>query len=199
MSGELNNISRVIKRYGNRKLYDTELSRYVTIEEVANHIRNGISVRIIDNKTGDDITSSTLALIVLEAEKKQRYNSNSSILESVIKTGTLTDFIVNSTDSVKTGLEEAEKWVGQLVDNNKSFWNDMKKYLKTNKDAVKFEDFGTRMEEYFKTTIEKMRHSANKERLKLEREILTLRQRVVELEDKIKQHEEEKRRKEVVD
>ena len=197
MNVEPNN--RIIKRYGNRKLYDTELSRYVTIEEVANHIRNGISVRIIDNKTGEDITSSTLALIVLEAEKKQRHSSNSSILESVIKTGTLTDFIVNSTDSVKTGLEEAEKWVGQLVDNNKVFWNDMKKYLKTNKDAVKFEDFGARMEEYFKTTIEKMRHSANKERLKLEREILTLRQRVAELEDKIKQHEEEKRRKEVVD
>ena len=195
----MSNNNRVIKRYGNRKLYDTELSRYVTIEEVANHIRNGISVRIIDKKTGEDITSSTLALIVLEAEKKQRYSSNSSILESVIKTGTLTDFIVNSTDSMKTWLEEAEKWVGQLVDNNKQFWNDMKKYLKTNKDAVKFEDFGTRMEEYFKTTVEKMRHSANKERLKLEREILTLRQHVAELEEKIKQHEEEKRRKEVVD
>jgi polyhydroxyalkanoate synthesis repressor PhaR len=195
----MNNNNRVIKRYGNRKLYDTELSRYVTIEEVASHIRNGISVRIIDNKTGEDITSSTLALIVLEAEKKQRYSSNSSILESVIKTGTLTDFIVNSTDSMKTGLEEAEKWVGQLVDNNKQFWNDMKKYLKTNPDAAKFEDFGGRMEEYFKTTVEKMRHSANKERLKLEREILTLRQHVAELEEKIKQYEEEKRRKEVID
>ena len=195
----MNNNSRVIKRYGNRKLYDTELSRYVTIEEVANHIRNGISVRIIDNKTGEDITGSTLALIVLEAEKKQRYSSNSSILESVIKTGTLTDFIVNSTDSMKTGLEEAEKWVTQLVDNNKQFWTDMKKYIKTNKDAVKFEDFGARMEEYFAATVEKMRHSANKERLKLEREVLTLRQQVTELEEKIKQHEEEKRRKEVVD
>ncbi len=195
----MNNNNRVIKRYGNRKLYDTELSRYVTIEEVANHIRNGISVRIIDNKTGEDITGSTLALIVLEAEKKQRYSSNSSILESVIKTGTLTDFIVNSTDSMKTGLEEAEKWVTQLVDNNKQFWTDMKKYIKTNKDAVKFEDFGARMEEYFAATVEKMRHSANKERLKLEREVLTLRQQVTELEEKIKQHEEEKRRKEVVD
>ena len=112
--------SRIIKRYGNRKLYDTELSRYVTIEEVANHIRNGISVKIIDNKTGEDITGTTLALIVLEAEKKQRTRTSSSILEAVIKTGTLTDFIAASTDSVKTGLEEAEKWVVQLVDNNKA-------------------------------------------------------------------------------
>lgn len=190
------NNSRTIKRYGNRKLYDTELSRYVTIEEVSNHIKNGISVKIIDNKTGEDITGSTLALIVLEAEKKQRSKASSSILESVIKTGTLTDFIVNSTDSVRTGIDEAEKWVTQIVDNNKVFWNDMRHYIKGNKDAVKFEDFGSRMEDYFKATVEKVRHVANKERLKLERELITLRQQVVELENKIKVYEDEKKRKE---
>ncbi|MEI6080548.1 MAG: polyhydroxyalkanoate synthesis regulator DNA-binding domain-containing protein [bacterium] len=186
--------SRIIKRYGNRKLYDTELSRYVTIEEVANHIRNGISVKIIDNKTGEDITGTTLALIVLEAEKKQRTRTSSSILEAVIKTGTLTDFIAASTDSVKTGLEEAEKWVVQLVDNNKAFWMETRDYFKTNKDSVKFEEFGSRMEEYFKTTIEKMRYSANKDRMMQERELLALRQKIAELEDKVKHYEEEKRR-----
>ncbi|MFH1223979.1 MAG: polyhydroxyalkanoate synthesis regulator DNA-binding domain-containing protein [Pseudomonadota bacterium] len=196
MSNNDTNI-RIIKRYGNRKLYDTELSRYVTIEEVSGHIKNGISVKIIDNKTGEDITGSTLALIVLEAEKKNRTKSSSSVLESVIKTGTLSDFIINSTDSVKAGINEAEKWVTQLVDSNKDFWHDMKRYLKNNKEAAKFEDFGERMEEYFKTTIEKMRHSSNKDRVKQEREIITLRQRIVELEEKLKQHEEEKRRKEV--
>jgi len=193
------NSSRIIKRYGNRKLYDTEISRYVTIEEVAEHIRNGISVKIMDNKTGEDITGTTLALIVLEAEKKSRNKSSSSILESVIKTGTLSEFIMNSTDSVKAGIDEAEKWVTQLVDNNKNFWTEMRGYLKDNKDAAKFEDFGSRMEEYFKTTIEKMRHSANKERMKQERELTALRQQVMELEEKIKNYEEEKRRKEVVE
>ncbi|HOW16999.1 MAG TPA: polyhydroxyalkanoate synthesis regulator DNA-binding domain-containing protein [bacterium] len=185
---------RIVKRYSNRKLYDTELSRYVTIEEVANHIRDGISVKIVDNKSGEDITGSTLALIVLEAEKKSRNRSSSSVLESVIKTGTLSDFIVRSKDSVKTGLEEAEKWVNQIVDGNRAFWDDTKKYFAKNKDAAKFEDFGERMEEYFKATIEKMRHAANMERAKLEREILALRQQVRELEDKLKVYEDEKSR-----
>ena len=194
ISSDTDTNSRIIKRYGNRKLYDTELSRYVTIEEVANHIRNGISVKIIDNKTGDDITGTTLALIVLEAEKKQRNRASSSILESVIKTGTLTDFISSSKDSVKTGLEEAEKWIAQLVDSNKAFWMETKDYFKDNKDSAKFEDFGSRMEEYFKTTIEKMRHAANKERMKQERELLSLRQKIAELDEKVKQYEEEKRR-----
>ena len=194
LSSGSDTVSRIIKRYGNRKLYDTELSRYVTIEEVANHIRNGISVKIIDNKTGDDITGTTLALIVLEAEKKQRNRSGSSILESVIKTGTLTEFISTSKDSVKTGLEEAEKWITQLVDSNNTFWLETKDYFKDNKDSAKFEDFGTRMEEYFKTTIEKMRHASNKERMKQERELLSLRQRIAELEEKVRLYEEEKRR-----
>lgn len=190
---ESNNV-RIIKRYGNRKLYDTELSRYVTIEEVANHIRDGISVKIVDNRTGDDITGSTLALIVLEAEKKGRNRSSSSVLESVIKTGTLSDFIIRSKDSVKTGLEEAEKWANQIVDGNRVFWDDTKKYFKSNKDAAKFEDFGERMEEYFKSTIEKVKHAAGMERAKLEREIIALRQQVSELDSKLKMVEEEKRR-----
>ena len=190
---ESNNV-RIIKRYGNRKLYDTELSRYVTIEEVANHIRDGVSLKIIDNRTGEDITGGTLALIVLEAEKKSRNRTSSSILESVIKVGTLSDFIVRSKDSVKTGLEEAEKWANQIVDSNRLFWDDTKKYFRSNKDAAKFEDFGERMEEYFKATVEKMRHSATMERAKLEREIMALRQQVIELEAKLKIVDEEKRR-----
>ena len=190
-----NSNTRIIKRYGNRKLYDTELSRYVTIEEVASHIRNGISVRIVDNRTGEDITGSTLALIVLEAEKKSRNRSSSSVLESVIKTGTLSDFILRSKDSVKTGIEEAEKWANQIVDGNRVFWDDTKKYFKSNKDAAKFEDFGERMEEYFKSTVEKMRHSASMERAKLEREIMALRQQVTELELKLKTYEEEEKRR----
>ena len=50
------------------------------------------------------------------------------------------------------------------------------------------------MEEYFKTTIEKMRYSANKDRMMQERELLALRQKIAELEDKVKHYEEEKRR-----
>ena len=60
----------VIKRYANRKLYDTESKRYVTLEDLAEFIRQGEDVRVVDHVTGDDLTSLTLLQVVFEEEKK---------------------------------------------------------------------------------------------------------------------------------
>lgn len=60
----------VIKRYANRKLYDTESKRYVTLEDLAAFIRDGEDVRVVDHVTGDDLTSMTLLQVVFEEEKK---------------------------------------------------------------------------------------------------------------------------------
>ena len=60
----------VIKRYANRKLYDTESKRYVTLEDLAEFIRQGEDVRVVDHVTGDDLTSLTLLQGVFEEEKK---------------------------------------------------------------------------------------------------------------------------------
>ena len=64
--------ARVIKRYANRKLYDTQHSCYVTLEQIAQMIRDGEDVRIIDNNSKEDLTSVTLAQIIFEEEKKRR-------------------------------------------------------------------------------------------------------------------------------
>jgi polyhydroxyalkanoate synthesis repressor PhaR len=56
----------LIKKYGNRRLYDTGDSRYVTLEELAAKIRAGAELRIVDAQTGEDLTQATLAQIVLE-------------------------------------------------------------------------------------------------------------------------------------
>ncbi len=56
----------VVKRYSNRRLYDTVESRYVTLDEVAGRIRGGEDVQFVDAPTGDDITQSFLAQIILE-------------------------------------------------------------------------------------------------------------------------------------
>jgi polyhydroxyalkanoate synthesis repressor PhaR len=61
---------KVIKRYTNRKLYDTVESRYVTLDEIAEMIKSGGEVKIIDNRTKEDLTSVTLAQIIFEEEKK---------------------------------------------------------------------------------------------------------------------------------
>jgi len=62
---------KLIKRYTNRKLYDTVESRYVTLDEIAEMIKQGLEVRIIDNRSKDDLTSVTLAQIIFEEEKKK--------------------------------------------------------------------------------------------------------------------------------
>jgi polyhydroxyalkanoate synthesis repressor PhaR len=62
---------RVIKRYSNRKLYDTRDSRYVTLQQIGEMVRAGEEVQIIDNKTKEDKTEVTLALILSEDLKNQ--------------------------------------------------------------------------------------------------------------------------------
>lgn len=79
--------SRVIKRYANRKLYDTLRSRYVTLEQIAEMIRSGDDIRIIDNTSRDDITSVTLAQIIFEEEKNQRHFLPLGALRNIIQSG----------------------------------------------------------------------------------------------------------------
>jgi polyhydroxyalkanoate synthesis repressor PhaR len=71
---------KVIKRYTNRKLYDTVESRYVTLDEIAGMIKAGAEVKIVDNRTKDDLTSVTLAQIIFEEEKKTSKMSLKTLL-----------------------------------------------------------------------------------------------------------------------
>lgn len=78
---------RVIKRYANRKLYDTQHSRYVTLEQISEMIREGDDVKIIDNKSKEDLTSVTLAQIIFEEEKKQKSFLPLQAMRNIIQTG----------------------------------------------------------------------------------------------------------------
>jgi polyhydroxyalkanoate synthesis repressor PhaR len=62
----------VVKKYGNRRLYDTEESRYVTLEELAEKVRRGTDVRVLEAKTSEDLTQATLAQIILESRGASR-------------------------------------------------------------------------------------------------------------------------------
>lgn len=79
--------ARIIKRYANRKLYDTQHSRYVTLEQISEMIRNGDDVKIVDNKTKEDLTSVTLAQIIFEEEKKQRSFLPLQAMRNIIQNG----------------------------------------------------------------------------------------------------------------
>src|SRR3954470_2915335 len=79
--------TRIIKRYANRKLYDTEHSRYVTLDQISEMIRNGDDVKIVDNKTKKDLTTVTLAQIIFEEEKKQRSFLPLGAMRNIIQSG----------------------------------------------------------------------------------------------------------------
>jgi polyhydroxyalkanoate synthesis repressor PhaR len=84
---------KVIKRYTNRKLYDTVESRYVTLDEIAEMVKQGVEVKIIDNRSKEDLTSVTLAQIVFEEEKKKSQMPLDVLREIIRHPGeSLTDF-----------------------------------------------------------------------------------------------------------
>jgi polyhydroxyalkanoate synthesis repressor PhaR len=77
----------VVKRYANRKLYDQSRSRYVTLEELEEAIRQGREIRVVDAVSGEDLTSQTLAQIILENARGRRSVLPPAFLHQLIKHG----------------------------------------------------------------------------------------------------------------
>ena len=78
---------KIIKRYQNRKLYDTHESSYVTLDEIAKMIKNGEDLRVIDNKTKNDITAATLTQLLYESERKAKTQPSVGLLKEIIRHG----------------------------------------------------------------------------------------------------------------
>lgn len=79
---------RLIKRYANRKLYDTSEKRYVTLDQIAALVRNGEEIKVVDNKSSDDLTSVTLSQILYEQEKKRESGLPKNFLTELVKSST---------------------------------------------------------------------------------------------------------------
>jgi polyhydroxyalkanoate synthesis repressor PhaR len=77
----------MIKRYPNRKLYDTEAKRYITLDGIAELIRDGQEVMIVDHTTEEDLTAVTLTQIIFEQEKKAGGFLPKSVLTGLVRTG----------------------------------------------------------------------------------------------------------------
>jgi len=98
---------RLIKRYANRKLYDTTASRYVTLEEIGEMVKAGADVKIVDNRNQEDLTAVTLAQIIFESEKT-RSRMPLLLLTDLIRHGgeTLSEFIEKEVTPRVTSLKE---------------------------------------------------------------------------------------------
>ena len=93
----------VVKRYSNRKLYDTQESRYVTLEELEELIRAGTEISVVDVSTGEALTSVTLAQIILEKERNHRAALPTAFLHQLIKHGEAWQDFVHK--SLKSSLD----------------------------------------------------------------------------------------------
>ena len=97
---------RLIKRYESRKLYDTEESRYVSLDELADWIRSGQEVRVVDNASGADVTSQTLTQIILDEGRRGTSLLPTDLLHELVRAGQR---------AVETGVEQMHQRVDRFV------------------------------------------------------------------------------------
>jgi polyhydroxyalkanoate synthesis repressor PhaR len=99
-------MARLIKRYDNRKLYDTEASTYVSLSDVADLVREGETVRIEDNATGRDLTAQTLTQIILEEGREG---------EHLIPSDLLHDLLRQSSRALDSGFEQLKHSMDEII------------------------------------------------------------------------------------
>jgi polyhydroxyalkanoate synthesis repressor PhaR len=114
----------LIKRYANRKLYDTEAKRYITLDGIAELIRQEQEVKVIDHATGEDITAVTQAQIIFEQERKIKGGLPRALFTNLIQTGNTTlsqlrHAVFAPTEWTTEVDAEIERRVQQLIQSNR--------------------------------------------------------------------------------
>src|SRR5579863_6986219 len=175
---------RIIKRYSNRKLYDTKDSRYVTLLQIAEMVRAGEEVQIIDNNTKDDLTEITLAQIIYEEQKARSRN---------VPLQTLKELIHARTERVLADLREGP--IGRLLPGTKPGEEKVVEPAPL-KEKEKERDSKPTLVDQAKEKLEEVQHTLD-ERIKailatfrplqqLQQEVRRLNERIEELERKLK-------------
>ena len=182
---------KIVKRYSNRKLYDTERSTYVTLDDIAEMIRAGEEVRVIDNKSGEDLTSVTLAQIIFESEKKKNILSL-SLLRDLIQNGgeQLTEFARQRVDRAKDGvLDIREQMQGRLHDirdRTDTLRREFESKVKKDDGRLKIlADLQSAIEETQRSVEDKLKGGVGV----ITREVDELRRRLADLENRLRKHD----------
>jgi polyhydroxyalkanoate synthesis repressor PhaR len=99
----------LIKRYANRKLYNTQLSRYITLKGIAELLERGEEVRVIDNESGDDITKVALSQILVD-ESRSNHEPSTSLLTQIMERGgdVLYDVLKKGVDDATGNIDEIQ-------------------------------------------------------------------------------------------
>lgn len=114
---------RIIKRYPNRKCYDTETSRYVNLEEIERLVRDEVDIRIIDNETQEDVTAIYLSKIIMSQEKREKDAFTPLFLRQEIqrRSEPIVDAVRKSlekgTDFLTSEYDEVRRLLGRITQN----------------------------------------------------------------------------------
>jgi polyhydroxyalkanoate synthesis repressor PhaR len=107
----------LVKRYANRKLYNTEASRYITLRGIQELIEAGREVTVIDNETGEDITSVALSQILVDTERSTGRHVPGSVLQELISKGgdALYTALRTRVDEAQEGMDELRRNVKKAM------------------------------------------------------------------------------------
>ena len=191
--------TRIIKRYANRKLYDTEHSRYVTLDQISEMIRAGDDVKIVDNKTKEDLTTVTLAQIIFEEEKKQRSFLPLGAMRNIIQSGG--EWFAEAQRRVQSILpgkradthDEAQPQVDEPV-HDEDEAAAQKRSLAVLREWVdhskhRLDEWQKQVDGKIRSTIEGIQHSINPF-AGVQKDVRTLADRIAELESKLSELEQ---------
>lgn len=140
-------IMRIIKKYPNRRLYDTEVSSYVTLGDVRDLVLRKVTFQIRDARTNEDITRGILLQIIMEQEEDGEPIFSEQVLEKIIRfygdslQGMVTSYLERSlnlfVDQQTKVQEQMKKMIGndplsmmrEITDRNLSMWQEMQEGL----------------------------------------------------------------------
>ncbi len=185
---------RLIKRYPNRKFYDTWNSCYVTMEDIANMIRRGYDVKVIDNKTGDDITPLVLSQLFFEEGKKRKAKLPLNVLKNLIMGGeeSITQFFTKLAQASLQGIKGTSDKIMDTSDDGVARIGDLLLNIQN-----MIEDFQKRIDQKTREFMEKLYlvPSQSKEVEALQQKVEALEKKIAELEQKLKESESRGKRK----
>jgi polyhydroxyalkanoate synthesis repressor PhaR len=192
--------TRVVKRYANRKLYDTQRSRYVTLDQIAEMIRNGEEVKIVDNNSKEDLTAITLAQIIFEEEKKRSFMPLSA-LRNIIQSGgeSIQQFATQTGERVRGIFRRGDGGEGEAGaaegggaeqggeaaggDPSQAHASSIREFLERSQEA--FDDLQKKVDERIRNVVDTLNPMAA-----LEKEVRALRERLAELEKRLESDEQ---------
>jgi polyhydroxyalkanoate synthesis repressor PhaR len=169
-------MTKIIKRYANRKLYDTEQSTYVTLDEIEQMVKDGEEIRIIDNASKDDITHITLAHIIFEQEKSNKGKLPISALRGIIQSGE--EFIQKIQSPVNQFRDEFKKRAEVVGEGGKA----LRDFIDTTQKSI--DDMQHRMDERLRDAVDQLTHipEMRRDTQQLEAKVERLETRMRELE-----------------